>query len=71
MGIAARADNVAGLLVRTARCWPRLPAVALGERALHDYAALAARAARLAGAFAAAGLAPGDRVALVSRNRPE
>jgi long-chain acyl-CoA synthetase len=62
--------NVAGLLVRTARCWPRLPAVACGDRALLDYAALASAAARLAGAFEAAGLAPGDRVALVARNVP-
>ena len=71
MGIATGTDNVASLLARTARCWPRLPAVALGERRLHDYAALASRAARLAGAFEAAGLVPGDRVALVSRNLPE
>ena len=37
---------------------------------LCDYATLAARAARLAGAFAAAGLARGERVALISRNDP-
>jgi long-chain acyl-CoA synthetase len=65
------AHNVASLLVRTARCWPRLPAVALGERALHDYAALAERVARLAGAIAARGLSPGERAVLVSRNVPE
>ena len=65
------AHNVASLLDRTARCWPRLPAVGVGARTRHDYAALAGRAAGLAGAFAAAGLAPGDRVALVSRNVPE
>jgi long-chain acyl-CoA synthetase len=65
------AHNVAALLERTARCWPRLPAVALGARTLHDYASLARRAAGIAGALAAARLAPGDRVALVSRNVPE
>jgi long-chain acyl-CoA synthetase len=62
--------NVAALLERSARAWPRLPAVALGGGALCDYATLAARAARLAGALAAAGLARGERVALVSRNDP-
>jgi len=65
------AHNLAALLARTARCWPRLPAVALGARVLHDYATLANRAARLAGAFDAAGLRPGERIALVSRNVPE
>ena len=45
-----------------------LPAVALGGGVLCDYATLAARAARLAGALKAAGLARGERVALVSRN---
>jgi long-chain acyl-CoA synthetase len=65
------ACNIAALLVRTARCWPRLPAVAQGDRVLHDYATLAARAARLAGAFDAAGMLPGERVALMSRNTPE
>ena len=63
--------NVALLLARTARCWPRLPAVALADRVVHDYAALAVNAARMAGAFAAAGLLAGDRVALVARNVPE
>jgi len=62
--------NVATLLERSARAWPQLPAVARGSRVLCDYATLAARAARLAGAFAAAGLARGERVALVSRNDP-
>jgi long-chain acyl-CoA synthetase len=63
--------NVASLLLRTARCWPRLPAVAVGDRVVHDYAVLAARASRLAGAFAAAGLLFGERVAVVSRNSAE
>ena len=62
--------NIASLLERSARAWPRLPAVALGGDVLCDYATLAARAARLAGAFAAAGLARRERIALVSRNDP-
>jgi long-chain acyl-CoA synthetase len=64
------AHNLAGLLVRTARTWPRLPAVALGTRVLHDYATLARRTAGLAAAMRAADLAAGDRVALVARNEP-
>jgi long-chain acyl-CoA synthetase len=59
------------LLVRTARKWPHLPAVALGRDLLHDYAALARRAARMAAALAAAGMRPGERVALISHNVPE
>ena len=65
------AHNLAALLDRTARCWPRLPAVAVGERAVHDYASLARRAAGLAGGMTSAGLRPGERIALVSRNVPE
>ena len=60
--------NVASLLVRTARAWPRLPALAQGADVVCDYAALADRAARIAGALEAAGMQPGERVALVSRN---
>ncbi|HET9047219.1 MAG TPA: AMP-binding protein [Casimicrobiaceae bacterium] len=62
------AQNLAALLARSARMWPRLPAVASGTHVLHDYASLAGRAARLATAFVDAGLAPGDRVLLVARN---
>jgi long-chain acyl-CoA synthetase len=64
------AYNIASLLARTAHAWPRLPAVALGARTVGDYASLAARVSRQAGAFAAAGLNPGDRVALIARNVP-
>ncbi|MEO8674932.1 MAG: AMP-binding protein [Casimicrobiaceae bacterium] len=63
--------NVASLLARTARCWPRLPAIALADRIVSDYATLAGRAARMAGAFGAAGLLAGERVAIVARNVPE
>jgi len=68
---ATAGGNVAALLVRTARSWPRLPAIALGGGIVCDYAALAGRAARIAGALRASGLRPGERVALVSRNVPE
>lgn len=62
--------NLAHLLDRSARRWPRLPAVADGTRVLHDYAALARRAHALAQGFRAGGLRDGDRVALVARNGP-
>jgi long-chain acyl-CoA synthetase len=63
--------NVASLLLRTARCWPHLPAVARGVVAVHDYAGLSSRVACLAGAFMAARLAAGERIAIVSHNAPE
>ncbi len=62
--------NVAWLLERSARAHPRLPALALGGRVLCDYASLAGRAARIAGALTAAGLGRGERVAFVARNVP-
>src|SRR5215831_18054898 len=71
MATQATSRNVALLLARTARSWPRLPAVALGDRAVCEYATLADRAARIAAALGAAGVQRGDRVALVSRNLPE
>ncbi len=63
--------NIASLLARTARAWPRLPALACGDALLRDYRGLAQRAADLAGGFTASGIAPGDRIALVSRNVPQ
>jgi len=62
--------NVASMLERTARGWPSLPALARGTVAICDYATLAARASRVAGALEASGLRRGERVALVSRNVP-
>jgi long-chain acyl-CoA synthetase len=64
------AHNLATLLLRSARCWPRQPAVALGATTVCDYATLATRAARMAATLRASGLDPGERVALVSRNVP-
>lgn len=64
--------NLVHLLARSARAWPDLPAVALGPAVLHDYATLAARVARLAGALRGTlGLQPGRRVALVMKNCPQ
>jgi long-chain acyl-CoA synthetase len=66
---ATPAANVAALLRRTARTWPRARALAHGEGACIDYATLARRVARLAASLRRT-LAPGERVALVSRNDP-
>jgi acyl-CoA synthetase (AMP-forming)/AMP-acid ligase II len=64
--------NFAEQLVRAGRTFPRQPAVSLGNRVIHDYAALALRAARLAGALRTRfGLQPGDNVAIVMWNTPE
>ena len=64
------ANNVASLLVRTAQRHPLLPALALGSRAIADYATLARRVGALA-ATLRRHLAVGDRVLLASRNTPE
>lgn len=55
-------------LAETARERPGAPALRAGDITL-DYAGLAERAARGAGALAAAGVAPGDRVAVRLPNR--
>jgi len=62
--------NLAQTLLRVARADPRRPALFEGSRQVRDYGALADRCARLAAAFRAAGLQPGDRVALFMRNHP-
>jgi long-chain acyl-CoA synthetase len=61
--------NIALWLERAGKSHPARPAAALGERVVLDYGALAARAARLAGALRTrCALAPGDRVAIVAKN---
>ena len=70
MSDASAAANVASLLARSARLWPRVPALAAGARILHDYASFASRVARQAAALRASGLERGDRVALCARNHP-
>lgn len=62
--------NLANTLRRIALADPRRPALYEGGELRHDYGALAARAARLAAALRAQGLAPGDRVVLFMRNHP-
>jgi long-chain acyl-CoA synthetase len=64
------ARNVAALLDRSARAWPTLPALAVGDSTICDYRQLARRVSQLASACLSAGLRRGDRVALVSRNVP-
>ena len=64
--------NIAAHLLRSGRAFGQRPAIALGTHVLLDYAALAARVARLAGALRERlGLASGDRVAIIAKNCPE
>lgn len=64
--------NLAFWLARTAKKYPSHPAIGQGDRVLHDYATLAARVAKLAGALRdTCGLRAGDRVAIVAKNCPE
>jgi long-chain acyl-CoA synthetase len=65
------AMNQALWLSRSALQHPSLPAVACGTRVVATYAQLAERAARLAGALRRFGLAPGERVAIASKNCPD
>src|SRR5262245_27729441 len=64
----SEADNVASWLTAHAARQGERPALADAERRL-DYAALEARAARAAGALAARGVGPGERVGLLLGNR--
>ena len=64
--------NPAVWVQRHGRQRPDAPALADGERVHATWAAWAERTARAAGGLRAEfGLAPGDRVAIVMRNRPE
>ncbi len=67
---AAARSTVAGLFLQQARLHPRRTALDECVPSL-DYAALARRTARLAGALAARGVGEGDRVAILSENRIE
>jgi long-chain acyl-CoA synthetase len=60
--------NIASWLARAGLSHPGLPAVGQGRRVTQSYRQLAERAARLAGALRALGLAPGDRVAIIAKN---
>ena len=64
--------NLAQLLARSARTFPERPAVLVGSGCLHTYAALAARAARMAGYLRQnLGLEAGERVAIYMSNCAE
>ncbi|WP_028066831.1 AMP-binding protein [Solirubrobacter soli] len=64
--------NPAVWVARHGRLRPDAPAIADGERIHADWATFAARAAAVAGGLQQGfGLEPGDRVAIVMRNRPE
>jgi long-chain acyl-CoA synthetase len=63
--------NLSALLVKSARRFPAWPALAVGERVRSSYGELASRVARLASAFCAAGLLPGERITVVAKNRAE
>ena len=69
VGRAAR-STVASLFLGQARVHPQRIAVRDGDRAIR-YGELADRSARLAAALSARGVRRGDRVALLSENRPE
>jgi acyl-CoA synthetase (AMP-forming)/AMP-acid ligase II len=62
--------NLGMYTARSARFWADRPAILFRERAL-SYAELERRSNRLAHALLALGLQRGDRVAVVSPNRPE
>jgi len=57
------------MLERSARVFPQRPAVVHGDVCL-DYAALAREVGRMAGALRRAGVAEGDRVAVLAPNTP-
>ena len=62
--------NLSNFLLRIARMDPHRPAIFSGKQITATHAQWAARCARLARHFDAAGLQPGDRVALFMRNHP-
>ncbi len=63
--------NLALWLERAGHAHPAAPAIALGAKVHADYATLAGKAARVAGAMRAVGMKPGDRVAIVAKNHPD
>jgi acyl-CoA synthetase (AMP-forming)/AMP-acid ligase II len=64
--------NPAIWVQRQGRHRPDDPAIAVGERVHADWATFAGRVAAVAGGLRSGhGLSPGDRVAIVMRNRPE
>jgi len=64
--------NLAVWIERNGHRWPDRPAIAVGDDVHADWATCAATVAAVAGGLRSRhGLEPGDRVAIVMRNRPE
>lgn len=63
--------NISNWLARAAQLSPDRPALFLGPDPVADYGQFHAAALRLAGALAARGIRPGDRVALFMKNVPD
>ncbi|WP_109807152.1 class I adenylate-forming enzyme family protein [Sphingosinithalassobacter portus] len=63
--------NIAVLLKNSARSFAGRPAISLGTELYATYGEFGERAARLAAAFGAQGLARGDRVGIAMGNAPE
>ncbi len=63
--------NLAHWLTRTAKTHPERPALFLGAEEVASYGGFHRAAAGLAGALAARGVRPGDRVAMFMKNCPE
>ncbi|MEJ2408867.1 MAG: AMP-binding protein, partial [Novosphingobium sp.] len=63
--------NIAVLLKNSARSFADRPAISFGEDLYATYGEFGERAARLAAAFRAKGLAQGDRVGIAMGNAPE
>ena len=65
---ASSSHNLSMALLNSASAYPELPALATGNRIRATYRELALRVTELAASLRAAGLVPGDRVAIVARN---
>jgi acyl-CoA synthetase (AMP-forming)/AMP-acid ligase II len=63
--------NPARWLERAALLWPQRPALFRGTEQVADYAGFNARAGALAAGLKAAGIGPGDRIALFLANRTD
>ncbi|AMN44742.1 AMP-binding protein [Rhodoplanes sp. Z2-YC6860] len=63
--------NLAKWLESAAKQEASRPALGYGSRVLRTYGEVAARVSRLAGALAAMGLKPGERVAIAGKNSPD
>jgi acyl-CoA synthetase (AMP-forming)/AMP-acid ligase II len=68
--VESACETLDEVLRRSAARWPGRPAL-IGERARFSYGELDARVTALASAFTEAGLAPGDRAAVVADGSAE